>query len=263
MRNSFFLFIVITLAYILPCNAAYPAGFIQDLEQLTSIKASSRGKAPVQGPPGVTGSTGLTGAPGARGNTGPTGPAGAIGPAGGPTGPAGSTGVTGAAGLIGPTGPGSSGLTSFAARNIVIPDTIVPANDLVAFDVSAALTPDITYSPITGFTVPAGTYEVTFGASARTLDESGTNPQVSPTDPGILSLTLNGSDVSGGQLSLTTPFQMTSITTIVTAAAGDFLAVENQSMVGLVGVSLTLSSDTVTLVPSGSANAYITIKKIQ
>lgn len=213
----------------------------------------------------VNGATGVTGA-GVAGETGATGAAitGATGATGvtGLTGATGSTGATGATGVTGATGAtGAISLPSYSSFYLTNPVTVL-INDIIPYDgvsiTNGALTSD---NAGTFRTEVSGIYNIRYTVWVFTL--FGPAP---PTDTGLFSLQVNGSDSPKGYLefdvanSFTDAFatnpkhRMTSL--MLNLLAGDLVQVRN---VGLVNLSLTLTNPIITFIPP----SYIEFIKVQ
>ena len=251
------------------------------------------------GPTGSTGSTGPAGSATNTGATGPTGPTGSTGPAGsatntgatGPTGPTGPTGVgatgptgvgatgpTGTAGLTGPTGTGATGPTGSAGLTgmggATGPTGSAGATGsaglgLLAFGHFFALMPGDNAAPVaigapvefpqngaasgivrasaTQFILPVvGTYEVFY--------------QVSTSEPGQLSIWLNGAPVAS-----VTPRSRAGRATGTSQIVNDVMITTT-----LPGMLLTIVNDAspaaLTITPlaggTGSVSATLLIKRV-
>src|SRR5438874_1639729 len=147
-----------------------------------------------QGPIGVEGPAGPMGHDGPPGPAGPAGPQGAQGPAGpqgatgpqGPEGPQGSAGPTGATGATGPTGPTGPQGPEGPAGPAGIPN-ITSVNSATWNS-----TPDNTWRPVPGLTLPLTTANAGPAAIAWTLS-------VPPNGAIVTRLLIDGKVMQGSQ----------------------------------------------------------------
>jgi hypothetical protein len=182
---------------------------------------------------------GKRGPRGKRGHRGERGPVGNPGTQG--TDMPGSPGTPGSPGSAGTPGtPGSGGaignfITAYQITTGTVADTIPPLGNIIFPSVSPGST--IT-APVAGvFTLPAGTYEVIYGAKWT--------PDVA------IALLLNGSVVAGSQLEPVSDDYST-VSVILNVGLPGTLAVQNQST----STSLMLG------VATNQTGAFITIKKL-
>jgi hypothetical protein len=231
---------------------------------------------PIPGPRGPTGNTGSTGPTGHTGNTGSTGPTGEKGLDGtatntgstGSTGPTGSAGFTGQDGNTGPTGmtgpQGDIGPTGFTGANgtsglIAFADfyALMPGDNAATVAVGADVefpqdgpndgsgTTIIRAGPSSSFTLSnIGTYEITF--------------QVSVTEPGQLTITINGLEIGRTVVGRATGTdQIVGMALVSTTVINSVLTIRNPS-----GNSTAL---TITPFAGGAqpVSAHLIIKRIQ
>ena len=172
------------------------------------------------GPIGPTGPQGPAGIPGIQGPVGPIGPTGAQGPTG-PAGPIGLTGATGPTGPIGPTGPtgpqgpaGEPAEISGAYASSVT--QTVEANSIIPIAVTETTpTSGITFDN-NQFTLPAGTYIVSYSAN-------------DPTSAMILSLYVNGATLPNETLTGPAGGSMLSKTILLDVAEGTTVGLYNET----------------------------------
>ena len=179
-----------------------------------------------QGPAGIPGIQGPVGPIGPTGAQGPTGPAGPIGLTGatGPTGPIGLTGATGATGPTGPIGPtGPTGPQGPAGEPAEISGAYassvtqtVEANSIIPIAVTETTpTSGITFDN-NQFTLPAGTYIVSYSAN-------------DPTSAMILSLYVNGATLPNETLTGPAGGSMLSKTILLDVAEGTTVGLYNET----------------------------------
>lgn len=138
-------------------------------------KAGPRGATGAVGPAGAAGATGAIGPQGVQGVTGAQGATGAQGVQGvtGPQGPTGDTGATGVAGPTGPVGPtgaqGPAGVADYAYGRTQNGTSLNPGGTNSVIFAAPITTGDIT-SVGNGFSVTAGTYQVTLSARSESTN---------------------------------------------------------------------------------------------
>lgn len=190
---------------------------------------------------GQTGARGLLGAQGAQGNQGGTGSTGAQGLPGA-TGITGSTGFTGFTGFTGNNGPaGSLGITGNTGATLITQayGYVYKQNansqqyGLTVFYTNIGTLFNITYTTFTDPVIVnnAGTYEISFSASAYTSFQGGT-----PLYPSVqIGLLRNGVPVDGGRYGSGSPTESPTLRRqvngqiMLTLNAGDQLVVVNTS----------------------------------
>lgn len=237
---------------------ACPRGQRKVSWQIVGMRAESgprgaRGPAGPQGPKGDKGDTGATGATGAQGVPGASGPAGSgdqgpqgvpgpVGPQGpaGPIGPVGPTGPQGDEGDQGPQGvPGPVGATGPAGRTDAFSSDTAWISDISGQIVPFTGTVLLTGPQSLGANVshPAGSANVVVGSSGRYLIRwQATIASATFANPEI-GVQVNNAGLPGGTVGTPGTSGTLSGETITTLAAGDVVALFNNS-----SSVLTLSS---------------------
>jgi hypothetical protein len=215
---------------------------------LTACSSAHAGPKGSSGAHGSIGKTGAKGSTGAQGLTGGGGATGAAGPAGangstGAAGPTGATGATGTAGAPGATGPTGPAVVSQYAYVYNLTSQTVAQYGTVVFGYNGDIS--------SGFVHAAGTSQIVVNAAG----EYEVSFSVDSIEPIQFSVSRNGAPVPGTNFGSSSGEQETGGTVILSAAAGDVLAVLNDG-------SNAADLDTSAGGWSYNANATFAIQKI-